>query len=245
VSSARPPVGALFERPTLEVARAIIGWRLVRDAEGGGSEAGARRVGRIVEVEAYIGEDDLASHARFGRTTRNAVMYGPPGRAYVYLVYGMHDCLNIVTEAAGAPAALLVRAVEPLEGIAVMTAAREARAAARPRTRATAAATRRPAERDRPRQPLAARVASGPGLVCAAFGIDRRFTGLDLLDARSVLRLEPPPVDERPPDVATGPRIGIAYADEPWRSLPWRFADPQSPAVSRPTLRAAPVSSAG
>ena len=83
-----------------------------------------RRVGRIVELEAYIGDEDRASHARFGPTARNAVMHGPPGTAYVYLVYGMYDCLNIVTEPVGRPAALLVRAVEPLEGIEAMREAR-------------------------------------------------------------------------------------------------------------------------
>ncbi|HLA16464.1 MAG TPA: DNA-3-methyladenine glycosylase, partial [Candidatus Limnocylindrales bacterium] len=106
-------------RPTLEAAARLLGARLV-----GEGRAGDVRIGRIVEVEAYIGESDRASHARFGRTERNAVMYGPPGIAYVYLVYGMHDCLNVVTEPAGRPAAVLIRSVEPIEGMADMRRSR-------------------------------------------------------------------------------------------------------------------------
>ncbi len=129
VTQAGQPVPAPAARqPTLEAARALLGARLVRDAVPAADDGPglARRVGRIVEVEAYIGEDDLASHARFGPTDRNRVMYGPPGTAYVYLVYGMHHCLNVVTEPTGRPAALLVRAVEPLDGVDAMRAAREA-----------------------------------------------------------------------------------------------------------------------
>jgi DNA-3-methyladenine glycosylase len=199
---------------------------LVRDGGTG------RRVGRIVEVEAYIGEDDQASHARFGRTGRNAVMYGDPGIAYVYLVYGMYDCLNIVTEAAGHPAAVLVRAVEPLEGAAAM---REARLAWRGSRRKAASGDSRAVALERRRleaMPEAA-LARGPGLVAAAFEIDRSMTGLDLLDSRSDLRLEGPPAATSRPPAAT-PRIGIAYAGEPWTSQPWRFVDPASPAVSGP-----------
>jgi DNA-3-methyladenine glycosylase len=190
----------------------------------------APRAGRIVEVEAYIGEDDLASHARFGRTARNAVMYGDPGIAYVYLVYGMYDCLNIVTEAAERPAAVLVRAVEPLEGAHAMRDARVAWLGHR-RKAGAADPDLLVDERRRLKELPDAALARGPGLVAAAFGIDRSMTGMDLLDAGSPLRLEPPGAVDLPDVVAT-PRIGIAYAGEPWISKPWRFVDASSPSVS-------------
>jgi DNA-3-methyladenine glycosylase len=193
-----------------------------------------------VEVEAYIGEDDLASHARFGRTGRNAVMYGPPGVAYVYLVYGMYDCLNIVTEAPGRPAAILVRAVEPLEGADVIRDARLAWWRAR-RKGANAAAEAREAARLQTNAD--ALLTRGPGLVAAGFGIDRTMTGLDLLDGRSPLRIEAAAPDEPRPDVVATPRIGIAYAGPPWTAVPWRFVDPASPAVSGPR-RARPAPAA-
>jgi DNA-3-methyladenine glycosylase len=182
------------------------------------------RVGRIVEVEAYIGTEDQASHARFGRTARNAVMFGPPGVAYVYLVYGMYDCLNVVVEPDGRPAAVLVRAVEPLTGIDAMREARARHAAARRRRQAPAA---RPV-RDH-------RLASGPGVLAAAFDIDRSMTGLDLLDPASSLRLEvDPAAGNGEPDVVATPRVGIDYAPEPWRSLPWRLVIAASPSLSGP-----------
>jgi DNA-3-methyladenine glycosylase len=209
--------------PTLEAARALIGTRLVRDDETG------RRVGRIVEVEAYIGRGDRASHARFGETPRNRVMFGPPGHAYVYLVYGMYDCLNVVTEPAGEPAALLVRAVQPLAGIEAMRVDRIVRAT-----------TRRHGLTARQASAAAARIAglppdrltSGPGLVAAAFGLGTAWTGMDLCAPDSPLRLEPAVPDDPPPVIDATPRIGIDYAGEPWVSRPWRFIARGHPSVS-------------
>ena len=203
----------------------MIGSRLVRD------DATGRRVGRIVEVEAYVGPDDRASHARFGETARNRIMFGQAGRAYVYLVYGMYDCLNVVTETDGVPAAVLVRAIEPLEGIETMRVDRVLRSTARRRSvtgdRAIAAAER--IER-LPRE----RLASGPGLVAAAFGLDTGWTGVDLCDPASPLRLDSAPGDEPLPDVLATPRIGIDFAGQPWVDEPWRFIERGHPSVSGP-----------
>ena len=202
---------------TLAAARSILGAFLVRDPDRPG---GARRSGRIVEVEAYVGLDDRASHARMGPTPRNRVMFGPPGIAYVYLVYGMHHCLNVVTEAAPRPAALLIRAVEPVEGLGEMRVARQA-------------------VRAGGHHVPDARLAAGPGLVGLAFGIDRTASGLDLCDPGSPLRIEIAPAGGPGPRVAPAPqvvathRIGIAYAGEPWTSLPWRFLVPGSRSLSR------------
>ncbi|MFT3913157.1 MAG: DNA-3-methyladenine glycosylase [Anaeromyxobacteraceae bacterium] len=101
---------AFFARDTRTVARALLGKLLVHD------DAGVRRAARIVETEAYRGPGDQASHARFGPTKRAAVMFGPPGHAYVYLIYGTSHCVNLVTEREGFPAAVLIRAAEPVEG---------------------------------------------------------------------------------------------------------------------------------
>jgi DNA-3-methyladenine glycosylase len=209
-------------RPTLEAARALLGAFLVRDDRSG------RRVARVVEVEAYIGVEDRASHARFGRTPRNGVMFGPPGIAYVYLVYGMHDCLNVVTEPDGSPAALLIRAVAPVEGAALMRTARAERVAAVAR-RVTSVP-----DLERINRVPDAHLASGPGLVAAAFGLDRSWTGMDLCDDSSPLRLEPRPADAPEPTIAETARIGIAYAGEPWASRPWRLLVAGDPSVSRP-----------
>ena len=217
--------------PVLAAARRLVGARLVHDAPGR-----ARRVGRLVEVEAYDGPDDRASHARFGRTTRTEAMFGPPGTAYVYLVYGMHDCLNIVTGPVDEPSAVLVRAIEPVEGVEEMRASRLERARERRRADPTG---RRASDRSAPLADIpTARVASGPGLVTAALGIDRSFSGMDLLAPGSSLRLEMVPPDGSELIVASA-RVGVAYAGEPWASLPWRLALDGHPSVSWLVARSA------
>ena len=151
--------------------------------------------GRIVEVEAYRGAEDPASHAFRGVTPRNSVMFGPPGHLYVYFTYGMHYCCNVVCGPPGTARAVLIRALAPLDGLETMRLRR----------------VRARKDRD---------LCSGPGKLCQALGIDRSFDGADLLDATSRVRL----LDDgaRPPaPAACGPRIGISAqlttAFEPWR----------------------------
>ncbi len=160
-------------------------------------------------------------------------MAGAAGVAYVYLVYGMYDCLNVVTGAEGDPGAVLIRAVEPLEGIDPM---RRARLVVEGRRRATRTAEGLAAAEARIAATRVERLASGPGLVAAAFGIDTTWTGRDLCDPASALRLER---DVGDPADAVGdeaievtPRIGIDYAGPDWASRPWRFAIAGHPSVS-------------
>ena len=181
-------------------------------------------------MEAYGGPDDAASHARFGMTPRNQVMYGPPGRAYVYLVYGMHDCLNVVTGVDGAASAVLIRAVEPLLGHELM---RGDRWVHRMRSRRAAAQAGLGA-RDHVERTADERLASGPGLVGAAFGLDTSWTGLDLCAPVSPLRLESLSADDAPVgEVVATPRIGVDHAGGEWAARPWRFAIAAHPSVSR------------
>jgi len=183
-----PP--SFYDRPTLTVARELLGARLVRIQDG------VRLSGLIVEIEAYIGETDLGCHARAGKTARTRVMYGPPGRAYVYFAYGMHWMLNVVTEQAGFPAAVLIRALE-LETGQDLVAARRAPA--------------KPAD-----------WTNGPAKLARAFGIDMSQNELDLTQAPSSLWIEPGVVISDA-SVTIGPRVGLYSVPEPWKSLPWRF----------------------
>jgi len=176
-----------FDRPAVELARELLGARLVH-----GSSDGVVG-GRIVEVEAYRGPEDRAAHSSRGRTPRNAVMFGEPGHLYVYLIYGLHHCLNVVAGPGSKPEAVLIRAIELDEGLALARRRRGARA-------------------------LDHRLASGPGNVARALGVDRSLDGVDLLTG-------PVRVEARSgamPRARRGPRIGVEYAGA-WAARPLRF----------------------
>jgi DNA-3-methyladenine glycosylase len=158
-------------------------------------------------------------------------MFGRPGIAYVYLVYGMYDCLNVVTGPDGEPSAVLIRAVEPVEGIEAMRIERLTTVTSRRRSMSPQKVE---AERARLATLAPERLASGPGLVAAAFGLTTALTGTDLCDPRSAVRLELADPAERSVDVVATPRIGIGYAGEPWVSMPWRFVARGSRSVSGP-----------
>lgn len=186
-------------------------------------------MGRIVEVEAYGGPEDRASHARFGRTLRTSAMFGPPGRAYVYRIYGMHTCLNVVTGPDGSASAVLLRAVEPLAGVALMRRARTARAIA---TRRADRADPGAAER-RIAALAPGRLTAGPAMLAAAFDVDAADDGRDLLDPRSPLRLQAAPPGP-PLAIRATPRIGVDHAGPGWADRPWRFVAGAEPIVPAP-----------
>ncbi|MGE3191330.1 MAG: DNA-3-methyladenine glycosylase [Vicinamibacterales bacterium] len=190
-----------YARPTLDVARDLIGKLLVHRTPEGTSS------GRIVEVEAYIGEDDPACHAAAGRTPRNEPLYGPPGVAYVYLNYGLHHLVNAVSESDGYPAAVLIRALEPVEGLPLM-------------------------RRRRSRAPWRAGkgavpdwdLCRGPGNLTRALGITLAQNTAALTRLPLVVRDEGGTAGE----LAYGPRIGISAGQD----RPWRIVEVGSRAVS-------------
>jgi DNA-3-methyladenine glycosylase len=187
-----------FSRDTVTVARDLIGNDLVRTLP----EDQLLR-GVIVETEAYRGSKDPASHAFRGVTERNRVMFGPAGFAYVYFTYGFHFCLNVVTGEEGVGAAVLIRALEPVQGLEVMRGNRKFP----------------PKDRD---------LTSGPGKICQAFSINKSLNGIDMTLKRSPLRIEIGSMSTARKIIAT-PRIGIRVATEKY----WRFLDANSPFVSK------------
>jgi len=192
-----------YDRPTLDVARDLLGKVLVHRRNG------VVTSGAIVEVEAYIGESDPACHAAPGRTRRNAPLYGLPGFSYVYLNYGIHCLVNVVTESEHSPAAVLLRALDPLDGVTTMR-----------RRRARAMKGRRP-QRDELEQHHLCR---GPGNLTMAMAITLLENQLDLSGARLFVEDR----GEKPEAIAWGPRIGIRVGTE----RPWRAWVPGHPAVS-------------
>lgn len=167
-----------YNRPTVDVARDLLGKVLVH----------GETAGRIVETEAYLGRDDLAAHSARGVTERTRVIFGPPGHAYVYFIYGMYECLNLVCEPEGVPGCVLIRALEPVAGIELMQA-------------------RRPAARK------AEHLASGPGKLTLAMGITRALNGADVTRGTLVVRDAGGKVE-----IGVSPRIGITKcADLPLR----------------------------
>ena len=202
----KPLPRKFYRRDVLEVASDCIGKMLVRDTSAG------LVVGRVVEVEAYRGPEDRAAHSFGGRRTRRTeVMFGPAGYSYVFFLYGMHWNFNLVTGATDEPCAVLVRGVEPVEGLELMA------------ERRGIASTRR-------------ELTNGPAKLCQAFDIDGNHYGLDLCHAQppggrigSIFLAAGP----APKHVATSARVGVDYAGE-WAKRPWRFFEPENRYVSGP-----------
>lgn len=196
-SAGDPLPQAFYERPAPAVAPDLIGKLLVHDD-------GTLRAGRIVEVEAYCGDGDPAAHSRSGPTARNASMFGPPGRLYVYLIYGMHWCANAVCGPAGVGDAVLVRALEPTQGTRLMAACRSRSG----------------------RQTSCRDLCSGPAKLTEALGIDGNYDGCDLTSGGGLSIRDD---GWLPTEVARAARIGISRGTD----LLWRWYDVSSPHVSR------------
>jgi len=179
-----------YDRPVLNVARDLLGMRLVRILDG------KRVAGIILETEGYDGESDLACHAHVGRTKRNEVMFGPPGYAYVYFTYGMHWMLNCVSGQKDYPAAVLIRAIQPVENLELI------------------AEIRLPARKED--------WCNGPAKLTQALQINGKLNGVNLCSSKSPIFIEEGRViaDE---NVSILTRVGINRVAEPWRSKPWRF----------------------
>nr|MBP7323329.1 DNA-3-methyladenine glycosylase [Deltaproteobacteria bacterium] len=178
-----------YGRSALVVARELLGKRLVRKYQG------MLLSGMVVETEAYCGQEDSANHAFKGKTARNAVMFGPPGHAYIYLIYGFHYLFNVVTNEPDVPEAVLIRALFPLEGVDTM---RQLRGAAH------------------------SNLTNGPGKLCAALAIDKSFNGWDLTQGQTLWIEDYRMVPAK--HIRSAPRIGIGYALPEHRDALWRFS---------------------
>ena len=188
-SSGRIPV-SFFDREAPIVAPALLGKILVRQYQN------SRLAGIIIETEAYQDEEDLACHARAGRTPRTEVMYWAAGHAYVYFTYGMHWLLNCVTDNKNVPSAVLIRAILPIDGLNIIAKLRK----------------------NRPQREWC----NGPAKLCQALAINGSFNGSSLVNNGTQLWIEDAESYEKA-DIISGPRVGINTVPEPWKSKPWRF----------------------
>ncbi len=201
-----------FLRSTIKVAQDLLGKFIVR-------KIGRKKLsGMITETEAYIGEEDLASHASRGKTKRTAPMYLQGGFSYVYLIYGMYYNFNIVTERKDFPAAVLIRSVEPKEGIKEMRRRRENRKTKKPSTHYSLLAT-------------LYKLTTGPGKFCQAYGITKKENALDLTKNKN-LYLEDRGIKIKPCKIKKTTRIGVEYAEK-WKEKKWRFYIKDSKFISK------------
>jgi DNA-3-methyladenine glycosylase len=190
---------SFYNRNTLKVAQDLLGKFLVR-------KIGKKTiVGKIVETEGYVGPSDLASHASRGKTARTAPMFGPPGHAYVYLVYGLNYCFNTVTEKENYPAAVLIRALEPAEGIDLI-------------------------KKNRKKKMPFFKLTNGPGKLCQALKIDKSLNNFDLTER--TLWIEDRGLKIKPLEIVAAKRIGVDYAGK-YKNKPWRFYLKGNPFVSK------------
>ncbi len=181
---------AFFSRDTVEVARDLLGKQLVQ-------QIGPQRIsGIILETEAYRGEEDLACHARAGRTPRTELMYGPAGWTYIYFIYGMHWLLNFVTERQGFPGAVLIRSIQPVEGQDFISKSRKGQ----PERLWT----------------------NGPAKICQSLAIDGDLNGVNACAPDSLIYLESG-IELNPKLIKSSPRVGLNAVPEPWKSIDWRF----------------------
>lgn len=177
-----------YERDTLKVARELLGKKLVRQV------GGINLSGMIVETEAYCGQEDSACHAHRGETPRNSIMFGKPGHAYVYFTYGMHYMLNLVTEAEGSPCAVLIRAIEPIDGIEAMETRRKKKGS---------------------------QLTNGPAKLCQALSIDKSLNSWDVTTGSKLWVEDYKRISAK--SIISTPRIGIDYAHAKHRDALWRF----------------------
>ena len=195
-----------YNRDSVSVAKELLGKYLVHIVEG------KKVIGKIVEVEAYMGPIDKAAHSYNNRRTdRNEIMYGPPGFSYVYIIYGMYNCMNVIVEAPGKPQGILIRALEPVEGLEAMSGFRYSKTYGELSKRERLGLT------------------SGPGKLCRALSINRSQNGLDLCGDKLYIIIDE---KEEPFQIISTTRINIDYAEEA-KDFPWRFYIKGNPYVSK------------